>query len=85
MGGVSFAMIGAGYGLALQMFSNAARKLPMLRRPWEHVLVMGVGSVFFVALAEKTAREEIIYAENLETMKRLNKTGMPFPGGGKGQ
>lgn len=29
---MSFAMIGAGYGLALQMFSNAARKLPMLRR-----------------------------------------------------
>ncbi|KAJ1475175.1 hypothetical protein T484DRAFT_1829488 [Baffinella frigidus] len=75
MGGVSFAMIGAGYGLALQMFSNAARKLPMLRRPWEHVLVMGVGSVFFVALAEKTAREEIVRAPTLVQQDRSKKLG----------
>ena len=32
MAGMYFATIGAGYGLMVALYSNAIRKLPMLRR-----------------------------------------------------
>lgn len=32
---------GAGAGLAF--YSNALRKLPPMRRPWEHVMLAGIG------------------------------------------
>ncbi|CAA6671321.1 unnamed protein product [Spirodela intermedia] len=38
--------IGVLLGLGTQMYSNALRKLPMMRHPWEHVLGMGLGAVF---------------------------------------
>ncbi|CAL9016346.1 unnamed protein product, partial [Prunus brigantina] len=43
---VSSTMIGALLGLGTQMYSNALRKLPYMRHPWEHVLGMGLGAVF---------------------------------------
>ncbi|XP_038689585.1 uncharacterized protein LOC119988573 [Tripterygium wilfordii] len=39
-------MIGALWGLSVQMHSNALRKLPYMRHPWEHLIAMGCGSVF---------------------------------------
>ncbi|KAF8700848.1 hypothetical protein HU200_034213 [Digitaria exilis] len=39
-------IIGALLGLGTQMYSNALRKLPYMRHPWEHVLGMGLGVVF---------------------------------------
>lgn len=42
-------MIGAeqaiwgGLGAGLAFYSNALRKLPLMRRPWEHVALFGVG------------------------------------------
>ncbi|CAN6199075.1 unnamed protein product, partial [Urochloa humidicola] len=39
-------IIGALLGLGTQMYSNALRKLPYMRHPWEHVLGMGLGAVF---------------------------------------
>ncbi|GAV75055.1 hypothetical protein CFOL_v3_18535 [Cephalotus follicularis] len=42
----SATMIGVLMGLGTQMYSNALRKLPLMRHPWEHVLGMGLGAVF---------------------------------------
>ncbi|KAI5650310.1 hypothetical protein M9H77_36315 [Catharanthus roseus] len=41
----SATIIGALLGLGTQMYSNALRKLPYMRHPWEHLLGMGLGAV----------------------------------------
>eukprot|EP00170_Pyropia_yezoensis_P008425 contig_35228_g8454 len=33
-------------GTLVPLMSNSLRKLPLLRRPWEHVLAFGGGVVF---------------------------------------
>ncbi|CAN6545715.1 unnamed protein product [Malus baccata var. baccata] len=43
---ITSTMVGALLGLGTQMYSNALRKLPYMRHPWEHVLGMGLGAVF---------------------------------------
>jgi hypothetical protein len=35
---------GALFGLAVQLMSNALQKLPLMRRPWEHVLFAAGGA-----------------------------------------
>ncbi|KAH0778133.1 hypothetical protein KY290_004560 [Solanum tuberosum] len=42
---LSATMVGALLGLGTQMYSNALRKLPYMRHPWEHLLGMGLGVV----------------------------------------
>ncbi|KAK4364206.1 hypothetical protein RND71_015564 [Anisodus tanguticus] len=42
---LSATMVGALLGLGTQMYSNALRKLPYMRHPWEHLLGMGIGVV----------------------------------------
>ncbi|EHA8587459.1 hypothetical protein COCNU_scaffold002267G000010 [Cocos nucifera] len=39
-------VVGALLGLGTQLYSNALRKLPYMRHPWEHLLGMGLGAVF---------------------------------------
>ncbi|KAG0451334.1 hypothetical protein HPP92_026455 [Vanilla planifolia] len=38
-------LVGALLGLGTQMYSNALRKLPYMRHPWEHLLGMGLGAI----------------------------------------
>ena len=38
---VSGALVGGILGLTLQLYSNGVRKLPLMRHPWEHVLLTG--------------------------------------------
>uniref|UniRef100_M1ASK6 Uncharacterized protein n=1 Tax=Solanum tuberosum TaxID=4113 RepID=M1ASK6_SOLTU len=42
---LSATMVGALLGLGTQMYSNALRKLPYMRHPWEHLLGIGLGVV----------------------------------------
>eukprot|EP00897_Mesotaenium_endlicherianum_P002990 jgi/Mesen1/2719/ME000168S01793 len=44
--------VGAGLGLCVQLYSNAVRKLPAMRHPWEHVLGMGIGAYLANGLVE---------------------------------
>ena len=37
---VTTAVFGAASGLFISLYSNGIRKLPLLRRPWEHALMM---------------------------------------------
>jgi hypothetical protein len=46
--------------------------------PWEHCILMGVGATFFNALADADKRHTIMYEENVERLKKLNRTGMPL-------
>ncbi|EYU43619.1 hypothetical protein ABFS83_13G193300 [Erythranthe nasuta] len=43
---LSATVAGALLGFGTQLYSNALRKLPYMRHPWEHVLGMGLGVVF---------------------------------------
>ncbi|KAJ4843028.1 hypothetical protein Tsubulata_005877 [Turnera subulata] len=43
---LSATVLGALLGLGTQMYSNALRKLPYMRHPWEAVIGMGIGAVF---------------------------------------
>uniref|UniRef100_A0A7N2MUB1 Uncharacterized protein n=1 Tax=Quercus lobata TaxID=97700 RepID=A0A7N2MUB1_QUELO len=60
----SATMIGALLGLGTQMYSNALRKLPYMRHPWEHVVGMGLGVVFVNQLVKWDAQ----LAEDLDKM-----------------
>ncbi|XP_074586330.1 uncharacterized protein LOC141842016 [Curcuma longa] len=54
-------MVGALLGLGIQMYSNALRKLPYMRHPWEHALGMGLGVVFTTQLVkwEEKLKEDL--------------------------
>ena len=40
---VSGTVFGAILGLGVQFYSNAVRKLPLMRNPWEHAIALGLG------------------------------------------
>ena len=40
---VSGTVFGAMLGLGVQFYSNAVRKLPLMRNPWEHAIALGLG------------------------------------------
>jgi hypothetical protein len=52
------AVWGAAFGLGLQFYINAVRKLPLLRNPWQHAVAMGAGAAFGSWLVEFEAQQE---------------------------
>ncbi|XP_073037940.1 uncharacterized protein [Primulina huaijiensis] len=61
---LSATAIGALLGLGTQMYSNALRKLPYMRHPWEHVLGMGIG----VVLANQMVKWDAKSQEDLDKL-----------------
>ncbi|XP_022852503.1 uncharacterized protein LOC111374104 [Olea europaea var. sylvestris] len=61
---LSATMVGALLGLGTQMYSNALRKLPYMRHPWEHLLGMGLGAVF----ANQMVKWEVKAQEDLDKL-----------------
>nr|GMD98627.1 NADH:ubiquinone reductase (H(+)-translocating) [Ipomoea batatas] len=61
---LSATMVGALLGLGTQMYSNALRKLPYMRHPWEHVLGMGIGAV----AANQMVKWEVKAQEDLDKL-----------------
>ncbi|XP_073272170.1 uncharacterized protein [Primulina huaijiensis] len=55
---LSATAIGALLGLGTQMYSNALRKLPYMRQPWEHVLGMGIGAVLANQMVKWDAKSQ---------------------------
>ncbi|CAL5412790.1 unnamed protein product [Camellia sinensis] len=76
-------MIGALLGLGTQMYSNALRKLPYMRRtlplpsmslhPWEHVVGMGLGVVFVNQLVKWDAKLQEDLDKMLDKAKAANE------------
>eukprot|EP00803_Ostreobium_quekettii_P003362 evm.model.scf_104.9 EVM.evm.TU.scf_104.9 scf_104:112809-113517(+) len=62
---VSGALCGAALGFAAQLYCNGVRKVPLLRNPWEHVMLTGLGAAFgswaqgYTASLEKEVQELI--------------------------
>ncbi|KAL8143157.1 hypothetical protein V2J09_016189 [Rumex salicifolius] len=69
----SATMIGALLGLGTQMYSNALRKLPYMRHPWEHVVGMGIGVVFVNQLVKWDAKLQVDLDKMLEKAKAANE------------
>ncbi|KEH31438.1 complex I subunit [Medicago truncatula] len=70
---LSATAIGALLGLGTQMYSNALRKLPYMRHPWEHVLGMGLGVVAVNQLLKWEAQVEQDLDKMLEKAKAANE------------
>ncbi|KAL9264291.1 hypothetical protein AKJ16_DCAP07604 [Drosera capensis] len=66
-------MIGALLGLGTQMYSNALRKLPYMRHPWEHVIGMGLGAVFVNQLVKWDEKLKVDLDKLLEKAKAANE------------
>ncbi|XP_062096876.1 uncharacterized protein LOC133802554 [Humulus lupulus] len=71
---LSTTAIGALLGLGTQMYSNALRKLPYMRHPWEHVLGMGIGVVFVNKLVKWDAQLQVDLDKMLEKAKAANES-----------
>ena len=52
------AVWGALLGLGVQLYTNAVRKLPLTRNPWEHAIAMGAGAAFGTWLVKFEAETE---------------------------
>ncbi|XP_059656518.1 uncharacterized protein LOC132303314 [Cornus florida] len=65
--------IGALLGLGTQMYSNALRKLPYMRHPWEHVLGMGLGALFVNQLVKWDGKLQEDLDKMLEKAKAANE------------
>ncbi|KAK4535317.1 hypothetical protein CDCA_CDCA04G1342 [Cyanidium caldarium] len=63
------ALSGALFGLAVQFMSNSLQKLPLMRRPWEHLLWMGGGAWAGHRLGIWTAEQQKVL-EQQEARKR---------------
>ncbi|KAK2437770.1 hypothetical protein P8452_38877 [Trifolium repens] len=70
---LSATAIGALLGLGTQMYSNALRKLPYMRHPWEHVIGMGLGVVFVNQLLKWEAQVEQDLDKMLAKAKAANE------------
>lgn len=70
---LSATAIGALLGLGTQMYSNALRKLPYMRHPWEHVLGMGLGVVAVNQLLKWEAQVEQDLDKMLDKAKAANE------------
>ncbi|KAK1268874.1 hypothetical protein QJS04_geneDACA006842 [Acorus gramineus] len=66
-------VIGALLGLGTQMYSNALRRLPYMRHPWEHVLGMGLGALFANQLANWDAQLKEDLDKMIEKAKAANE------------
>ncbi|KAJ6933963.1 hypothetical protein NC651_009129 [Populus alba x Populus x berolinensis] len=70
---LSATVIGALLGLGTQMYSNALRKLPYMRHPWEHAVGMGLGVVFVNQLVKWDAQLEQDLDKMLQKAKEANE------------
>lgn len=62
-------------GLGVVLYSNAVRKLPLYRSPWEHVIGLGLGAYcgnWLVKYEDRTAREiDEILSKRAEANKNI--------------
>ncbi|KAL1567693.1 hypothetical protein AAHA92_03146 [Salvia divinorum] len=70
---ISATMFGALLGLGTQVYSNALRKLPYMRHPWEHVLGMGLGALFVNQLIKFDAKAQEDLDKLLIKAKQANE------------
>ncbi|KAK9820798.1 hypothetical protein WJX74_004980 [Apatococcus lobatus] len=70
---VSGVLLGGLLGLTVQLYSNAVRKLPLMRHPWEHVLWTAGGAWGGNAVVEWEKRATVEVEEILKQRQEKNK------------
>ncbi|KAK9809155.1 hypothetical protein WJX72_010341 [[Myrmecia] bisecta] len=70
---VSGTVAGALFGLGVQLYSNALRKVPLMRNPWEHVIAIGVGAGFGTWLVDFEERTTLDVERMLQKRAEANK------------
>ena len=71
-------LVGAALGLGVNLYSNAVRKVPLMRQPWEHLIAMGVGGYLgnaVVKLEESTAKDIEVLLQKRATENAKLKSG----------
>lgn len=62
-------------GLGINLYSNALRKVPLMRQPWEHLIAIGIGAYtgnYLVEYEHRTAKElDVMLAKRAERNKKL--------------
>ncbi|WZN66153.1 hypothetical protein HKI87_14g77180 [Chloropicon roscoffensis] len=66
----SAALFGGGLGFLTQVYSNAVRQLPVLRKPWEHGLASVVGAGFGLAVIDMEERLRVYIEEQTQARSR---------------
>ncbi|CDP04100.1 unnamed protein product [Coffea canephora] len=66
-------IVGALLGLGTQLYSNALRKLPYMRHPWEHLLGMGLGAVLANQMVKWDAKAQEDLDKLLAKAKEANE------------
>lgn len=72
---MSSALLYGFMGAGLAVYSNAVRKLPLMRQPWEHVIYFGVGAFIgsriegFKESKRKQLEEKLAQREKLAAAK----------------
>lgn len=66
-------IVGAALGLSVQLYSNAVRKLPLMRHPWEHAVGMGLGVAAAHTMLRLEQQAEASLKKTLEEHKAANK------------
>lgn len=68
----SATLVGAGLGLAAQLYCNALMKLPLMRSPWQHLIAMGAGAAFAAGVVQVEANAEKELAVLLKRREEAN-------------
>lgn len=69
----SATLIGAAFGLSCQLYSNAVRKLPLMRHPWEHLVGIGLGAWAGNALVKWEEQATVSLDKMLEETAAQNR------------
>lgn len=67
-------LMGIFAGLYVAVYSNAVRKLPIMRNPWEHFLYAGVGAYAMNTLVAYEAKVEEDVRVLLEKREKSTRT-----------
>ncbi|QDZ24728.1 hypothetical protein HOP50_14g72650 [Chloropicon primus] len=68
--GASAALFGGALGFMTQVYSNAVRRLPVLRKPWEHGIAGLVGAGFGVGVINMEERLRVYIEEQTQARSR---------------
>ncbi|EKX41795.1 hypothetical protein GUITHDRAFT_153752 [Guillardia theta CCMP2712] len=62
-------LMGATFGVLVKLYSNSLRRVSLLRQPWEHFLLAGIGAYSFQCIAVWTEQNIARYEEKLKEFK----------------
>ncbi len=75
--GLSATIVGAFTGATVMVYTNAIRKMPMIRQPWGHVILATAGAYTFNAILDFEQQVSQDLSVLLEQRKAANREFKP--------